>query len=146
MIELLRREFTVELPLEEAWQHLARLEEWPSWARHIRQIKVQPSGELAATSQGTLYLKNGIKPCFKVTEFNPPRSWKWVGGFLWGTVHYDHHFEATSPGQTKLTWIVEAEGFGMSWLGRLFAKVYSKDLDRAIPALTDSMRRSGKNG
>lgn len=27
---LLRREFTVELPLEKAWQHLTRVEHWPS--------------------------------------------------------------------------------------------------------------------
>src|SRR5438309_9513129 len=87
---LLRREFTVELPIEKAWQHLARLEQWPSWARHIRQIKVEPPGELTATSQGSLHLKNGLKPRFKVTEFNPHRSWNWVGGCLWATVHYDH--------------------------------------------------------
>ena len=139
MIELLRREFIVELPLEKAWQHLARLVEWPSWARHIRQIKVEPSGELAANSQGTLYLKNGIKPCFKVTEFNPHRSWKWASGFLWATVHYDHQFEALSPTQTRLTWIVEGDGFGISVIGRLFAKVYARDLDKAIPALVAEM-------
>jgi hypothetical protein len=139
MIELLRREFTVQLPVEKAWQHLARLEEWPSWARHIRQIKAEPPGELAANSKGSLHLKNGIKPCFKVTEFNPYRNWKWVGGFLWATVHYDHHFEALNPTQTKMTWVVEAEGFGISVIGRLFAKIYSKDLDKAIPALIDEM-------
>jgi hypothetical protein len=41
MIELLRREFIVDLPLEQAWQHLARLGEWPSWAEHIKQIGLQ---------------------------------------------------------------------------------------------------------
>jgi uncharacterized membrane protein len=55
MIELLRREFTVQLPLEKAWQHLARLEQWPSWARHIRQVKAEPPGELAATPKGSLH-------------------------------------------------------------------------------------------
>jgi hypothetical protein len=139
MIELLRREFTVELPVEKAWQHLARLEQWPSWARHIRQIKVQPPGELAANSQGWLHLKNGIKPCFKVTKFDPYRSWKWVGGFLWAKVHYDHLFEELTPTQTKLTWVVEAEGFGIFVIGRLFAMIYRKDLDRAIPALVGEM-------
>ena len=142
MIELLRREFTVELPVEKAWQHLARLEQWPSWARHIRQIKVEPTGELAATSKGSLHLKNGIKPCFKVTEFDPYRSWKWVGGFLWATVHYDHHFESLSPNQTKMTWIVEGDGFGISWMGRLFAMFYARDLDKAIPALLREMDES----
>ena len=139
MIELLRREFTVQLPLQKAWHHLARLEQWPSWARHIRQIRVQPPGELSAASQGSLHLRNGITPCFKVTEFNPHRSWKWVGGFLWATVHYDHFFEELSPTQTKLTWVVEAEGFGISVIGKQFAKVYSKDLDKAIPLLIREM-------
>ncbi|MGI8981611.1 MAG: SRPBCC family protein [Pirellulaceae bacterium] len=139
MIELLRREFTVQLPVEKAWQHLARLEQWPSWAKHIRKIKVEPPGELIATSKGSLHLKNGMKPEFKVTEFNPHRNWKWVGSFLWATVHYDHHFEELNPAQTKLTWVVEAEGFGISVIGRIFAKIYSKDLDKAIPALIDEM-------
>src|SRR6266852_7538661 len=41
MITLLRREFTVELPLEKAWQHFARVEQWPSWAKHIKQAPEQ---------------------------------------------------------------------------------------------------------
>ncbi len=41
MFILLRREFTVELPVKDAWQHLSRVEEWPSWASHIKQVKVQ---------------------------------------------------------------------------------------------------------
>ena len=49
---LLRREFTVELPLEKAWQHLARVEQWPSWAKHIKQVEVQPPGELGPESTG----------------------------------------------------------------------------------------------
>jgi len=146
MIELLRREFTVQLPLEQAWQHLARLEEWPSWARHIRHIKAEPPGELSATSKGSLHLRNGIKPCFQVTEFNPHRNWKWVGGFLWATVHYDHFFEELKPTQTKLTWIVEAEGFAISVIGRLFAKIYSKDLDKAIPLLVREMNATTTSG
>ena len=78
----LRREFTVELPVEKAWQHLARVEQWPSWAKHIKQVEVQPPGELGPESTGRFHLTNGIKPEFKMTEFNPYRNWKWVGGFL----------------------------------------------------------------
>ena len=143
MITLLRREFTVELPLERAWQHLARVEQWPSWARHIKQVEVQPPGELGATSTGRMVLTNGLKPVWTVTEFNPHRNWKWVGGFLWLTVYYDHLFEAISPTQTKLTFVVEAKGFGVSVFGRLFAMVYKKSLDRAIPLLVEEMNASG---
>jgi hypothetical protein len=144
MITLLRREFTVELPLKKAWQHLARIEQWPSWAKHIKQVAVQPPGELGPKSTGLIHLSNGVKSAFTMTEFNPYRNWKWVGGFLWLTVHYDHRFEELNPTQTKLTWVVEAKGFGISVFGRLFAKIYSKNLDRAIPLLVEEMKASGE--
>jgi hypothetical protein len=139
MISLLRRDFTVKLPLEKAWQHLARVEQWPSWAKHIRQVKVEPPGQLAAQSMGVIHLSNGIKTAFKMTQFNPHRNWTWTGRFLWLTILYDHVFEEITPQQTKLTWIIEGEGFGVSVIGKLFAKVYNKNLDKAIPALVEEM-------
>ena len=138
----LRREFTVNLSVEKAWQHLARVEQWPSWAKHIDQVKVQPPGELGPQSTGRLHLSNGLKPVFRMTEFNPHRNWKWVGGFLWLTVYYDHLFDELNPTQTRLTWVIEAKGLGASVLGRLFANIYSKSLDRAIPLLVEEMNAS----
>jgi hypothetical protein len=139
MITLLRREFTADVPLEAAWRHLARVEQWPSWARHIKRVEVTPPGELGPHSTGVLHLSNGVRSAFTMTEFNPPRNWKWRGPFLWLTVDYNHLFEGSSPAQTRLTWVVEAEGFGVSVFGRLFATVYNKNLDRAIPLLIDEM-------
>jgi hypothetical protein len=142
MITILRREFMVELPVAQAWRHLARVAEWPSWARHIKQVEVQPPGELGPESTGRFHLTNGLKPVFRMTEFNPYRNWKWVGGFLWLTVHYDHLFEELSSTQARLTWVIEASGFGVSVLGRLFAMIYAKSLDRAIPLLVEEMNAS----
>lgn len=139
---LLRREFTVELPLEKAWQHLARVEQWPSWAKHIQGVELQPAGELGLKSTGRMLLTNGLKPAWTVTEFNLYRNWIWVGGFLWLTIYYDHRFEELNPTQTKITFTLEASGFGKSILGRLFAKIYSKTLDRAIASLVQEMHAS----
>ena len=139
---LLRREFTVELPVEDAWRHLARVEQWPSWAKHIKQVEVQPPGDLRPESMGQFLLTNGLKPVFRMTEFNPYRSWKWVGDFLWLTIYYDHRFEELNPTQTKLMFELEGKGFGVSLLGRFFAKIYSKSLDRAIPLLVQEMNAS----
>ena len=139
MVTLLRREFTVNAPLEASWQHLARVEEWPSWAKHIRRVELTPSRPFAADSEGVIYLSNGVRSAFRMTEFSPPRNWKWVGRFLWLTVHYDHRFEPVDLRTTKLTWVVEAEGFGVSVFGRLFAKVYNSNLDRAIPLLVEQL-------
>jgi hypothetical protein len=139
---LLRREFTVELPVEEAWRHLARVEQWPSWAKHIKQVELQPAGEFRLGSTGRMLLTNGMKPTWTVTEFNLHRNWIWVGNFLWLTIYYDHRFEELSPTQTKITFALEASGFGKSILGRLFAKIYSKTLDRAIASLVREMNAS----
>ena len=128
--------------MERAWQHLARVEQWPNWAKHIKQVEMQPPGELGPESTGRMLLTNGLKPVWRVTEFNLYRNWKWVGNFLWLTVHYDHHFEAVNSTQTKMTFVVEATGFGVSVLGRAFAKIYSKTLDPAIALLVDEMNAS----
>ena len=139
---LLRRNFTVELPVEEAWRHLARVEQWPSWAKHIKQVEMQPSGELGLKTKGRLHLTNGMKTAWTVTKFNPYRNWKWVGRFLWLTINYDHLFEELSSTQTKITFVLEAKGFARSVLGRLFARIYSKILDRAISLLVQEMNAS----
>jgi hypothetical protein len=142
MVTLLQREFTVDVPLPKAWDHLAHIEQWPSWAPHIRRIELQPPGELGPESTGVIHLSNGMKPAFRMTEFNPPQNWKWVGSFLWATVIYDHRFEPLDAGHTRLTWIVQAEGFGASVLGRLFARIYRRNLDKAIPLLIAEMNAS----
>lgn len=131
----IRREFVVEVAQEAAWQGLSQLERWPSWAKHIKRVEVIPAGELGPKSKGVIYLTNGVKSEFTMTEFNPYRNWKWVGLFLWLTIYYDHVFEPLDPRRTKLIRIVEAKGFGVSVVGRLFAKIYNRNLDKAIPLL-----------
>jgi hypothetical protein len=139
---LLRREFTVDLPRARAWHHLAQLERWPSWARHIRRIEVTPAGELGSQTTGVIHLTNGIKSVFRMTEFNPPQNWKWVGRFLWATVEYDHVFEELGPEKTRLIWTIAAERFAVSILGKLFARIYNKNLDTAVPLLVAEMNSS----
>jgi hypothetical protein len=54
-------------------------------------------------------------------------------------VIYDHRFEALDAEHTKLVFVVEAKGFGESILGRLFAWIYRRNLERAIPLLIAEM-------
>ena len=142
MLLLPRREFKVELPVKDAWQHLSRVEKWPTWAEHIKEVKVQAGSPLNPKSEGVIYLSNGIKSAFSMIEFNPYTNWKWAGRFLWLTVHYDHIFEEVDSRRTKLTWVIEADGMGVSVFGKLFAKIYKKNLDKAIPALIAEMNVS----
>src|SRR5438445_4877015 len=60
----IRREFVVEAPLERAWEHLARVEAWPSWAKHIKSVTVEPSGELSPSTVAVFHLAYGLKARF----------------------------------------------------------------------------------
>ena len=140
MNNLVYREFIVDVAIETAWNHLSQVEKWPSWAKHINHVELTPKSQLTLQSKGAFRLKNGIKSQFLMTEINPLRNWKWVGPFLWLTVHYDHQFEEVDSQHTKLTWIVDAEGFGVSVFGRLFAFIYNGNLNQAIPHLIDEMK------
>ncbi len=56
MLELIRREFEVAVSLETAWKHLAQVERWPLWARHICRVELLPSGDLTLQSSGAFHL------------------------------------------------------------------------------------------
>ena len=111
------------------------IDEWPSWARHIKKVKLSPSGDISHNSVGSLRLTNGIESEFRVTEFQLHQNWKWRGPFLWMRMEYDHRFEPLGYDKTKFTWIIEGEGMGASTIGRVFAWQYKRNLDNAIPIL-----------
>lgn len=142
MLDLIERSFTVSVPIEAAWEHLAMIEHWHTWATHIKYIEKDSDKPLNANSKGTIHLKNGITSTFEMTVFNPHQNWKWIGAFLWMRVHYDHRFRAIADDKCEMTFHVAAEGFAVSVLGRLFARIYNRNLDVAIPNLIDELQAS----
>jgi hypothetical protein len=141
MVRLLERRFRVRAPLEKAWAHLEKVEQWPSWAQHIRRIDLRPSGPLTRNSEGIIYLTNGVRSTFRMVELNAKTNWKWAGPFLWITVHYDHQFSRTGPEESEIRFVLDGEGFGAAVFGRLFAAIYARNLDRAIPHLVAELER-----
>ena len=137
---LVRREFTVDAPLRGAWDHLADVESWTSWAEHIRRVTLRPAGMLTDHSAGTFHLAGGVRSTFRMEVYEPPTRWQWVGRFLTVRVHYDHRFERIDDAQTRLVWIVDAEGPGTATLGRIFGALYARNLDKAIPNLQAQFR------
>ncbi len=137
----MERKFAARVPAEKAWDHLAQVEQWPSWARHIRKIDLRPAGPLGIESEGSIQLTNGVRSTFRMAELNPGTNWKWVGPFLWLTVHYDHQFQAVSSNQTEIAFVLDGEGFGVSIFGRIFAAIYARNLDKAIPNLVMELEK-----
>jgi len=141
MVRLLERRFKVKVPLDRAWAHLEKVEQWPSWARHIRRIDLRPPGSLGPNSEGVIRLTNGMRSTFRMEELNTGTNWKWAGPFLWITVHYDHRFSRIGPEEAEIGFVLEGEGFGVKVFGRLFAAIYARNLDRAIPKLVKELEK-----
>jgi hypothetical protein len=76
MVTLVHREFIVDAPVETAWAHLARIKEWPSWAKHIQEVELSPPGDILPASVGILRLRNGIESEFRVTEYQLHQNWR----------------------------------------------------------------------
>jgi hypothetical protein len=135
------RSFEVAAPLEEAWHRLAEVERWPEWAPHILSVEVSPPGELGPTSNGAFRIKGLGRNTFRMSAWEPPNRWVWVGGVPGVRISYDHRFTASGHTATRLEWLVELRG-PLAFLVRpIFARVYGRNVDRAIPRLQDWFRR-----
>jgi hypothetical protein len=144
MIPLIRRESVVHVPLRIAWEHLVRVDQWPSWANFIKSVELVPTGELSAKSSVIIRLRNRLKYPLKVTEFRHYFGWEWIGRLLWLTIHFDHRFEVINDKRTKIIWIVRCEGIGGSIIGRIFGTICRRYLDRAIFQLQIEMNAVGR--
>lgn len=141
MIELVRRTFEVDAPLDDLWANLVQLESWPEWAKHVRAITVTPAGLLTANSEVRMRLKTGLRSTLRVEEFNPPNYWSWVGRFVSTRVHYHHRLEAVGD-RTRLIWNAEAEGVGVTLMRAVLASILSRYLDGEIEHLQAQFARS----
>ncbi|MBI3820546.1 MAG: SRPBCC family protein [Planctomycetes bacterium] len=134
-MRLLERRFVVSASVEKSWAHLAQVSNWPRWARHIRRIDLSPDGPLQLETSGVIRLTNGVRSTFRMKEINVLQNWRWTGPFLWLLVDYDHRFRAIAPNQCEIVFTIDGSGFGIGFFGRIFATIYAKNLDRAIPLL-----------
>jgi hypothetical protein len=141
--ELLRREFTVDAPIDEAWRQFADVATWPTWAPHIRRVDVTPAGRIGPTSAGTLFFRPIGRSRFAVSSCVDGSAWEWTGRVLGLVIRYDHRFAATVEG-TRLTWTVAEDGTRRSLRGRLFASIYGRLVDRAIPRLQAEMKSTDR--
>lgn len=135
MKRVVDRSFIVRAPLETAWNHLAQLENWPSWAKHIRSVTVAPPGSLSRETRGIIRLANGVKSTFQMVEFEPLQYWKWRGSFLGSQVVYDHIFSRIDARLTRIHFTVDLSGVTASIVSGIFGRIYQKNLDRALPLL-----------
>jgi Polyketide cyclase / dehydrase and lipid transport len=135
---LVERSFDVPISASDAWSALADVEAWPTWAPHIGSARTTPPGPVSDGTSGTFRFRPVGRSRFTMTAFDPPRSWTWSGRAMGVLVDYEHRFEPTSPGSTRLVWTVRCGGRA-GVRARVFAAVYARLIDRAWPRFQASV-------
>ncbi len=135
---LVERSFEVPLAAKDAWSALADVEAWPTWAPHIRAARTTPPGPIGAETSGSFSFKPVGRSRFKMTSYDPPRSWTWSGRAMGVMIDYEHRFEPVTSQSTRLVWRVRSrDRAGVR--ARLFAAIYSRLIDRAWPRFRESV-------
>lgn len=128
MREVLREEVTVDRPDTVAWDHLAALEKWPTWAGHIRRMDPSPPGNLTDSTSVVLHMSNGVRTTMTVTEYEPPRRWVWEGRSFGTLIRFEHRFEPLEDGRTRI-WFLAWMGGPLAtpggwWFGRMMRRYF----------------------
>ena len=78
------RTFSVETtaPPAAAWQLIARPEEWPSWAPHVRGAWGLGSPEVRLGAAGAAGLLGALPVPARIVAKRPGRSWTWRVGLV----------------------------------------------------------------
>jgi hypothetical protein len=84
-------------------------------------------------------LKPAVPTTFRMTAFDAPHSWSWRGKLMGTTLDYDHRIEAFADRGVRITFTIDGSGATSGVIGPVFALVYSRILDRAIPNLVDEL-------
>lgn len=135
MREVVREQVVVERSAPEAWKHLAQLEQWPSWAGHIKRMDPTPPGELTAETKVTLQMRAGPRNTMVVTDFDPPRSWAWEGRSMGVTTRFEHRFEELEGGPTRIWFLAWVSGPLAGPGGWIFGRMMKRALGIALPKL-----------
>jgi hypothetical protein len=77
----------------------------------------------------------------RMSVWEPPVRWEWVGGLPGVRIHYDHRFESSGLTATRLEWLVMLHGPLAPLVRPVFARGYGRNVDRAIPRLQEWFRR-----
>jgi hypothetical protein len=141
---VVERSFMVEAPVNVAWDHLTKLEQWPSWAPHIKRVELTPPGALAEGSRGIFHQRRPMTATFQVKELRYLRNLTLRGRVMGIEIEYDHRLEAVSEHRTQVTFVAGCRGAGAGLTIKLFTMLHGRSLDQAIPLLIAEI--NGRSG
>ncbi len=135
MREVVREHVTVGHADTVAWNHLAKLKQWPTWAAHIKSMDPTPPGDLTGSTSVVLHMRSGPRTTMTVTEYDPPHRWVWEGRSFMTVTRFEHRFERIGDNQTRIWFLAWVTGPLARPLGWMFGRMMRRSLSLALPRL-----------
>jgi hypothetical protein len=92
------------------WEVILDVEGWPRWAAYMKSLARQTDGPLALHSEVKVTPKGLPGNVWRVTEFEPPRSYTWVTRLAPGLDMSGGHVVEPAATGAKATFSLEASG------------------------------------
>lgn len=110
----------IAAPPEVVWGLLVDLDAWPLWGPSVRRAALHDGGRmLGPAMRGTVWTAAGVALPFRVTTFEPGRTWSWT---VAGVSATDHRVDPT-PGGCRVS-------FGVPWWAGAYGAVCAVALGR----------------
>lgn len=135
MREVLSEQVTVHRSPLAAWDHLARLEAWPTWAGYIRWMDPDRPGAVTASTEVVLLMHAGPMARMVVTGHDPPRSWAWEGDSPGVTTMFEHRFDEIDEDRTRISFLAWMDGLLAPVYAPVVGAVMHRNLARTLPRL-----------
>jgi hypothetical protein len=137
-VEAFRREIVVDVPRQVAWNHFAKVREWPSWLKSMSSVDLSPDDTLGPDTVATLHM-GSTATTFRMAEWDPPNHWMWTSRVLWFTLLYDHIFDEIDPRRTRIVFHMRVTGFGKSLFARLVDLGSREEHAQSFPLLAKEL-------
>ncbi len=79
---------TIDAPADAAWRILIDVRRWPEWGPSVRSATVDGDGhEISSGATGTVTTAVGLTLPYRITAWEPARTWTWRVGSIPATSH-----------------------------------------------------------
>jgi len=100
----------IAAPSEDVWRVTVDVERWPEWAGYMKSLVPQDDGPLAMASRVKVTPRGLPGSVWEVTEFDPPRSFRWETQLAPGLRMIGGHVLDGEDGGTRATFSLEVSG------------------------------------
>ena len=114
---------------ERVWATLTDLERWPEWTASMQKVEPRDDGNLAVGSQVRIKQPRVPAVTWRVTDFEPGRSFSWTAKGPGLTTLAEHRLTATGPSTVAVHLAIRRTGPLARLVDRLSARLTRRYVD-----------------